>query len=94
MRQGPKTSGSSLGQRFVICARRNWKRRCVPDSSGRRLSYGQTLTAGLALTAVIKKLTAKQEKNGILLPPSTAGICAKSRLTPHVGSHYTPKSYN
>jgi len=76
MRQRPRTSGSSLGKRLVICARRNWNRRCISDSSGCRLTYGQTLTAGLVLAAVIKKLTANHEKIGILLPPSTAATIA------------------
>ncbi len=71
-----KPSRRPLGDHFVRTARRNWRRHCIADSTGKRLSYGQTLTSAVALSAQIKKITRHQEKIGILLPPSAAGTLA------------------
>lgn len=65
-----------MGQRFIICARGNWNRHCISDSTGRRLTYGRTLTGSLALAAAIGNKTPNQEKIGILLPPSIAAAIA------------------
>ncbi|MHC4346630.1 MAG: AMP-binding protein, partial [Planctomycetota bacterium] len=55
---------------------KNWRRRCISDTTGKRLTYGRALLAAVALRGEIGRLTAGQEKIGILLPPSAAGALA------------------
>ena len=69
-------SGRSLMEHFVGTARENWQRRCVSDSTGKHLSYGQTLVAAVALSSEIAKLSRRQGKIGILLPPSVGAVLA------------------
>ena len=68
--------GRSLSECFVQAARKNWQRRCISDSTGRRLSYGRTLVRVITLSAELDKLTHGQEKVGILLPPSVGAALA------------------
>ena len=69
-----KSGRRSLGEHFIRTARRNWRRRCVSDSTGRKLTYGQTLAAATALAEQIANRTAGQQKVGILLPPSAGAV--------------------
>lgn len=71
----------SLGERFVRAARRHWRRQCVGDTTGKRLSYGQTLTAATALAHRIAPMTRDHETVGILLPPSVGGAIANLALS-------------
>ncbi|MHC4238984.1 MAG: MFS transporter, partial [Planctomycetota bacterium] len=66
----------SLAEHFVQVARKNWRRRCISDATGKRLTYGRALLAAVALRGEIGRLTAGQEKIGILLPPSAGGALA------------------
>ena len=61
---------------FVRVARQHWRRLAVADSSGRRLSFGQTLTGALALAEVLRRHTAGQARIGILLPPAAGAALA------------------
>jgi len=65
-----KSPKRTLAYRFIKSARRNRHRRCISDSSGKRLTYGRTLTAVVALGKQIDRLTTGSEKVGIMLPPS------------------------
>jgi acyl-[acyl-carrier-protein]-phospholipid O-acyltransferase/long-chain-fatty-acid--[acyl-carrier-protein] ligase len=60
----------------IKSARRNWRKKCVCDTTGKRLNYGQTLTAAVALADKLGPLTAAQDKVGVLLPPSVAATLA------------------
>jgi acyl-[acyl-carrier-protein]-phospholipid O-acyltransferase / long-chain-fatty-acid--[acyl-carrier-protein] ligase len=60
----------SLGKRFVTSAKRNWSRRAMTDSTGRTLTYGEALTAGLMLA---HRIDPSEEMVGVMLPASTAG---------------------
>jgi acyl-[acyl-carrier-protein]-phospholipid O-acyltransferase / long-chain-fatty-acid--[acyl-carrier-protein] ligase len=71
-----KSPKRSLAYQFVRSARKNWFRRCISDSTGKRLNYGQTLVSTMAIAAIINKLTERDEKVGILLPPSAGGAIA------------------
>ncbi|MHC4573577.1 MAG: acyl-[ACP]--phospholipid O-acyltransferase [Planctomycetota bacterium] len=73
---GLKASRRSLAEHFVQVARKNWRRRCICDSTGRRLNYGKTLVSALAVGAEIGKLTEDQEKVGVALPPSVGAVLA------------------
>ena len=66
----------SLGEHFVRIARENWSRRCISDSTGKNLSYGQTLVAALALSAKLDKLEPYPDKIAIMLPPSVGAALA------------------
>ncbi|MGA2916089.1 MAG: MFS transporter [Sedimentisphaerales bacterium] len=68
-----KSPKRSLAYNFVKTARKNWRRRCITDSTGRRLNYGQTLISAVVLAEIIKKRTGADNKIGILLPPSAGG---------------------
>ena len=65
-----KSPRRSLAHQFVKTAHKNWRRRCICDSMDKRLNYGQTLTAAIALAEKIDNLTNSQPKIGIMLPPS------------------------
>ena len=47
-----KNSDSTLTRRFVRAAKRNWSRVAVADSTGKQMSFGETLTAALLLPAI------------------------------------------
>ena len=78
---GLKNRGRSLGEHFVRTARKNFSKRCMSDSTGRRLNYGQSLAGAIILSDKIAKLTGEQEKIGILLPPSVGGVLANAAVT-------------
>lgn len=69
-----------LGRAFIATARRNWSCPAVNDTTGRRLTYGHTLTAALALAARLEDRTRGQEAVGIMLPPSVGGALANLAL--------------
>jgi acyl-[acyl-carrier-protein]-phospholipid O-acyltransferase/long-chain-fatty-acid--[acyl-carrier-protein] ligase len=73
--------GWSLGKHFVRVARKNRPRRCVSDSTGRSLNYGQTLAKSITLSAEIEKLAGEQERVGIVLPPSVGAALANIAVT-------------
>jgi acyl-[acyl-carrier-protein]-phospholipid O-acyltransferase/long-chain-fatty-acid--[acyl-carrier-protein] ligase len=70
-----------LGEDFVRVARRNWGRPAITDSTGRRLTYGQTLVSVLALRSLLRPSAETGEKVGILLPPSAGGALVNLALT-------------
>ena len=65
-----------LHHAFIRAAKRMWFRPCLSDSSGRRLSYGSLLVAGVLLGRRIRRLAAGDEHVGLLLPPSVGGSVA------------------
>jgi acyl-[acyl-carrier-protein]-phospholipid O-acyltransferase/long-chain-fatty-acid--[acyl-carrier-protein] ligase len=71
----------SLSGCFISVARKNWHKRCIADSTGKRLNYGQALVSAVALAETINKLTEPNEKIGILLPPSAGGALANLAVT-------------
>lgn len=79
--EGLKTSRRSLGDHFVQVARKNWRRHCICDSTGRRLNYGKTLVSALALGAEIEQLASDRERIGVLLPPSAAAVFSNLAIT-------------
>ncbi|MCK5225721.1 MAG: AMP-binding protein, partial [Planctomycetes bacterium] len=71
-----KSPKRSLVNHFVRSARKNWSRRCISDSIGKNLNYGQTLVSAMSIAERINKLTKPDAKVGILLPPSAGGALA------------------
>lgn len=78
--EGQKSERTSLSEEFVATARGNWRRSALSDSSGKQLSFGQSLTASLALSAQLKPLLAGEQMVGLLLPPSVGGALANLAL--------------
>ena len=76
-----KSPNRSLARIFVRAARRHRRRRCICDSTGRKLNYGKTLTSAIALSRQVDRLAEGQGKVGILLPPSAAGVLANIAVT-------------
>ncbi len=74
--EAQKASRTSLGELFIKTARSNWTRRAISDSSGKQLSYGQTLIGALALAEQLRAKVADETMIGLLLPSSVGGILA------------------
>ncbi|MHC4637243.1 MAG: acyl-[ACP]--phospholipid O-acyltransferase [Planctomycetota bacterium] len=76
-----KTDCRCLSYQFVRVARKNWESRCISDTTGKKLNYGQTLIKSIALAQEIEKITEDQEKVGIMLPPSVCGTLINLAVT-------------
>ncbi|MCC6955100.1 MAG: MFS transporter, partial [Deltaproteobacteria bacterium] len=61
---------------FLNVAKRHPFRRCVSDSSGARLRYGELLAGALLLSRLLRRGAHANEKIGVLLPASCAGVTA------------------
>ncbi|NQU43771.1 MFS transporter, partial [bacterium] len=66
----------SLPIEFARVARSRWRRFCMADTTGRKLSFGETLTSSLALAQVLKERVKDDENVGLLLPASVGGALA------------------
>ncbi|MDF3130158.1 acyl-[ACP]--phospholipid O-acyltransferase [Kiritimatiellaeota bacterium B1221] len=72
----------SAGRCFARCARTNWGRRALSDSSGKDLTFGKTLIASLLLRKKFSRILAGDpEEIGLLLPPSVGGALMNLALT-------------
>jgi acyl-[acyl-carrier-protein]-phospholipid O-acyltransferase/long-chain-fatty-acid--[acyl-carrier-protein] ligase len=72
----------SLGHQLVRSCRGNWNHIATADSSGKRLTFGQLLTACVAVGAKLQEVVGQKEKIvGIMLPPSVGGLVANGALT-------------
>jgi len=71
---GPSDIGSkeTLGTRFIQTARRHWANRAMTDSTGRTLTYGESLTASFLLSRRIRQQHPNETMLGVMMPASTA----------------------
>ena len=71
---GPLEIGSkeTLATRFVQSARRHWSDRAMTDTTGRTLTYGQTLAASLLLARRLRQAHPNEQMIGVMMPASTA----------------------
>jgi len=76
-----KSRRRTLPMRFVHSARRFWFRTAMTDTTGKHLSFGQVLTAAIALADRIHRLAGDRERIGLLLPSSTGGALANMAVT-------------
>ena len=76
-----KSPASTLSRRFVAIAKRRWSSIAIADSSGKQLSFGQTLTAALLLKKWIQAKCPESRSIGILLPSSAGGALANLGVT-------------
>ncbi|MFZ5863986.1 MAG: acyl-[ACP]--phospholipid O-acyltransferase [Nitrospirota bacterium] len=65
-----------LHRRFIHVAKRRWFSFCMADSSGRRLTYGQTLVGSLLIARWLTAHRRDEPMIGLLLPSSIAGALA------------------
>lgn len=75
-----KPQHRSLARAWTQVARRNWSRPCMTDTTGKRYTFGQALTAALVLAKVIGQATRGQKNVGVLLPPTCAGALVNHAL--------------
>jgi acyl-[acyl-carrier-protein]-phospholipid O-acyltransferase / long-chain-fatty-acid--[acyl-carrier-protein] ligase len=76
-----KTDHATLSHRFVSAAKRNWRATAIADSTGKQLTFGQTLTAALLLKKWIRRNCSASNCVGLLLPSSAAGALANLGVT-------------
>ncbi|WP_369412297.1 acyl-[ACP]--phospholipid O-acyltransferase [Geotalea toluenoxydans] len=88
-----KVERQPLAAGFIRTARQNWQRRAIADTSGKILSYGETLVGALALAGKLEKILASSPFDkggsrgisadyvGLLLPPSAGGVLANLSLS-------------
>jgi acyl-[acyl-carrier-protein]-phospholipid O-acyltransferase / long-chain-fatty-acid--[acyl-carrier-protein] ligase len=76
-----KQPASTLAHRFINAAKRQWSSVALADSTGRQLSFGQTLTAALLLKKWIHAHCAGSNSIGLLLPSSVGGALANLGVT-------------
>lgn len=65
-----------LHLRFIKAAKKRFFSPCLADSSGRALTYGQTLAGCLVLSSWLKNNRKGERFIGIMLPASAAGVVA------------------
>jgi len=65
-----------LAEAFIKVARENWSRQAIADTTGKKLSFGYTLTSAIALAELLRIRLHDQEKIGLLLPPSVGTVIA------------------
>ncbi len=75
-----QTAADTLPRRFVRNARRNWSHFAMADSTGRELTYGRTLAAGL-LVSRWARTRRDEDMIGVMLPSSVAGALVNIGIT-------------
>ena len=76
-----KSVGTTLSHRFISAAKRHWSSVAMADSSGKQLSFGETLTAALFLKKWIRDNCAKSRCIGLMFPSSVGGALANLGVT-------------
>lgn len=71
-----RTGRDLLHLRFIRTAKKHWFSLAMADSSGKELSYGQALIAGLLLAKWIRRHCTGSKMLGLLLPNSVGGALA------------------
>jgi acyl-[acyl-carrier-protein]-phospholipid O-acyltransferase/long-chain-fatty-acid--[acyl-carrier-protein] ligase len=78
---GAESHGNvTLSQRFIESAKRRWNSPAIADSTGKRFTFGQTLTASLLLAKWLKSHAAGSNI-GLLYPASSGGALANLAVT-------------
>lgn len=68
-------------EEFILSARRNWGCHAISDTSGRKMTHGQTLVATLALSRMLRPCLGTQKNIGILLPTSIGATLANLAIS-------------
>ena len=78
---GQKNPRRTLIHKFVRMARRKWTSSAIEDTTGKRLTFGRTLTGAIALSTIVDDLGKDQEMIGILLPSTVGGALTNIAVT-------------
>ena len=76
-----KNEKATLAHRFVQSAKSNWSANAIADSTGKQMTFGETLTAALLFRDWLDQKTPNQPYVGVLLPSSVAGAIANLGIT-------------
>jgi acyl-[acyl-carrier-protein]-phospholipid O-acyltransferase/long-chain-fatty-acid--[acyl-carrier-protein] ligase len=68
-----KNGDYNLAHRFMEAARKNWSKPALADSTGKEVTFGKALTAGMAVERWLDANCAEQKCIGLLLPSSVGG---------------------
>lgn len=71
----------SLGRAFIHQARARWAGEAVLDSTGAKLTFGDTLIRALALGRALSRILGPEPFVGVLVPPSAPGAVTNIALT-------------
>jgi acyl-[acyl-carrier-protein]-phospholipid O-acyltransferase/long-chain-fatty-acid--[acyl-carrier-protein] ligase len=71
-----RTSRDLLHLRFIATAKRLWSRLCMTDSTGKTLTFGDTLVGSMLLARWLRTQHPHDTMVGILLPASVGGVLA------------------
>lgn len=72
---------ATLAREFVKSAKRHWRQRAMMDSTGRTLTYGQSLVASRLLACYLQKYCGEERMIGVMLPASVAAALANLGTT-------------
>jgi acyl-[acyl-carrier-protein]-phospholipid O-acyltransferase/long-chain-fatty-acid--[acyl-carrier-protein] ligase len=78
---GQKNRRQTLIHKFVRKARQRWTSPAIADTTGKRLTFGRTLTGAIALSTIIDRLGKDQDMIGILLPSTVGGALTNIAVT-------------
>ena len=71
-----KTPEYNLASRFVKAARKNWAKPALADSTGKEVTFGKALAAGLAIERWLDTNSDREQCIGLLLPACVGGALA------------------
>ena len=75
-----KSHQYTLSQLVLHSARRYWFRDAIADTTGEKLTYGQTLISALRMSAILSQRLKNQVAVGVMLPPSVAAALTNIAL--------------
>jgi acyl-[acyl-carrier-protein]-phospholipid O-acyltransferase/long-chain-fatty-acid--[acyl-carrier-protein] ligase len=75
-----RESSATLPYRFVHAAKQNWSSIAIADSTGRQLTFGQTLTASLCIKRWLRA-NCSRSNVGLMFPASAGGALANLSVT-------------
>ena len=76
-----KTRDYNLAHRFVEAARKNWSKPALSDSTGKDVTFGKALAAGMAVERWLDANCAEEKCIGLLLPACVGGALANLGVT-------------
>ena len=76
-----KQPDTTLSRAFIRAARKNWSRPAIADSTGKDLTFGETLATSWLLRNWVSAHCADSERVGLLLPSSVGGALANLGVT-------------
>jgi len=76
-----KTPLDTLPLRFIRSARKNWPKLAMADSTGREITYGRALAAGLAVSRWLRKHRREEARIGVMLAAPVEAALANAGIS-------------